>query len=158
MALTFNIRHLENQDLELEGTLEPSELELEDFDELIQTPEPLHYKLHLEQIGENVLVQGSLNLTLQCACSRCLAEYRQSLSLDPWICNLPLAGEERVSIENDLVDLTPFIREDILLAFPRHPLCKIECGGLPYASAEKSDPTESGESSSAWAELNKLKF
>lgn len=159
MALTFNIRHLETQDLDLEGNLETADLELEGVDELIQTPEPLQYNLHVERIGENVLVQGSLALTLKCECARCLAEYRQTLSLDPWVCNLPLTGEESVSIENDLVDLTPFIREDILLAFPQHPLCKIECGGLPIASAEKeSDPTQSSESSSAWEELNKLKF
>ena len=36
----------------------------------------------------------------------------------------------QVAIENDCVDLTPFVREDILLEFPQHPLCKPDCGGL----------------------------
>jgi uncharacterized metal-binding protein YceD (DUF177 family) len=65
-------------------------------------------------------------------------------------------------INNDCVDLTPYVREDILLAFPQHPLCDPECGGLPDASAGKtSDVGGKGKTeavSSAWAELNKLKF
>ena len=61
---------------------------------------------------------------------------------------------------NDLVDLTPFVREDILLEFPQHPLCDRECRGLPKNEPGKAKassgagPTEA----SAWAELNKLKF
>jgi len=60
------------------------------------------------------------------------------------------------------VDLTPFAREDILLEFPQHPLCDPECSGLPNSSVGKAKKnsgagkTEAG--SSAWAELNKLKF
>ena len=43
---------------------------------------------------------------------------------------LPLEGEEEVPVINDCVDLTPYMREDILLAFPQHPLCEPDCGGL----------------------------
>ncbi len=35
-----------------------------------------------------------------------------------------------VPIKNDCVDLTPWVREDILLGFPQHPLCRPDCGGL----------------------------
>jgi uncharacterized metal-binding protein YceD (DUF177 family) len=65
-----------------------------------------------------------------------------------------------VAVANDCVDLTPYVREDILLEFPRHPLCNLECRGLPKTSVGKSknassaDKTEAGPS--AWAELNKL--
>jgi uncharacterized metal-binding protein YceD (DUF177 family) len=60
------------------------------------------------------------------------------------------------------VDLTPYLREDILLEFPQHPLCDPECGGLPDAkSGNANNATSAGkpnEGSSAWAELNKLKL
>jgi uncharacterized metal-binding protein YceD (DUF177 family) len=60
------------------------------------------------------------------------------------------------------VDLTPFVREDILLEFPRHPLCEPQCRGLPKMSAgkaKKSDGTGTTDvGSPAWAELNKLKL
>jgi uncharacterized metal-binding protein YceD (DUF177 family) len=60
------------------------------------------------------------------------------------------------------VDLTPYVREDILLEFPRHPLCNPECRGLPNKSIGKPRNTsgtgKTGADSSAWAELNKLKL
>jgi len=75
---------------------------------------------------------------------------------------LPLEGEESVPVVNDCVDLTPYVREDILLEFPQHPLCDAECRGLPNSISGKatkplkSDQAETG--STAWSELNKLKF
>jgi len=62
----------------------------------------------------------------------------------------------------DCVDLTPYVREDILLEFPRHPLCNSECRGLPSTSLGKArnagDSGKNNAGSPAWAELNKLKF
>jgi len=58
------------------------------------------------------------------------------------------------------VDLTPWVREDILLGFPQHPLCRPECDGLKKASVGKARKTAGKDESkpSAWAELNKLKL
>jgi uncharacterized metal-binding protein YceD (DUF177 family) len=55
------------------------------------------------------------------------------------------------------VDLTPFVREDILLGFPQHPLCKPDCGGLKKNQAQKTGGRDKSESA-AWAELDKLKL
>jgi uncharacterized protein len=65
-----------------------------------------------------------------------------------------------VTISNDVVDLTPYIREDIVLAFPQHPLCKPDCQGLenPRKGSAADAQHESELTSSAWSELNKLKF
>ncbi len=63
---------------------------------------------------------------------------------------------------NDCVDLTPQVREDILLEFPWHPLCDPECRGLPRTSIGKSGNSSStgnsGMDLSAWAKLNRLKL
>jgi uncharacterized metal-binding protein YceD (DUF177 family) len=58
------------------------------------------------------------------------------------------------------VDLTPFLREDILLELPQHPLCKPDCSGLKKPKAGKSKKNSPGATadSSAWSELDKLKF
>jgi uncharacterized protein len=65
-------------------------------------------------------------------------------------------------VVNDFVDLTPYVREDILLEFPRHPVCNPECRGLPKTAigqARNSSGTGKTEvGSPAWAELNKLKL
>ena len=73
---------------------------------------------------------------------------------------MPLSGEDKVEVVNDSVDLTPHIREDILLAFPQHPLCKAGCKGLPGAGSVqgKKGRKKADEPSSAWSELDKLKF
>jgi uncharacterized protein len=162
MKPSFNLRHLEKKDLLLRGSMSPEELELGDVDEVIQTREPLAYDLRVELLDSSILVQGSLSVTLDCQCVRCLKEVQQRIELPEWVCDLPLEGEDRVAVENDCVDLTPFIREDILLAFPQHPLCEAECSGLLNApqnqSHQASGVHQTENSASAWAELNKLKL
>ena len=50
MSLKFNIRHLEQHNLTLNGELAPADLELESLDELIHFREPLYYDLELQKI------------------------------------------------------------------------------------------------------------
>ena len=143
------------------GALPAAELDLEGIDELIQLRSPLEYDLAIERHERSILVQGALRLTLGCECARCLRAFEYQLDLSPWALLLPLEGEDKVSIVNDCVDLTPFLREDIVLAFPQHPLCEPECRGLlsgPQTGARQSNGAASGDSSSAWAELSKLKL
>jgi uncharacterized metal-binding protein YceD (DUF177 family) len=160
MSLQINLRHLETKRLHFEGELEGEELELENLDEMIQTPEPLKYDLTVERLGRNILAQGRLEMRLECECVRCLERFEHEIIVDDWVCLIPLEGEDRVAVENDCVDLTPFIREDIVLAFPQHPLCDSECRGLAREPRREKvgETSQSGKGSSAWAELNKLKF
>jgi uncharacterized metal-binding protein YceD (DUF177 family) len=162
MSLAVNLRHLEAHNVELEGELPAGELDLDIHDETIEAKEPLKYELEVQKVEEGLLVQGQLSLTLDCKCVRCLKPFRYALTIENWVCHLPLQGEEKVEVLNDCVDLTPSLREDILLEFPQHPLCNRECQGLTNPSlgkpekTNKNGQTESGLS--AWAELNKLKL
>ena len=162
MPLLFNIRHLEHTTLTLRGELPVADLDLEGVDELIQIMSPLRHDLLAQRHERSILVQGSLRLALKCECARCLKPFGHQLEWADWICLLPLEGEEKVLIQNDFVDLTPYLREDILLAFPQHPLCDPECNGLQHAPPSRDqDPSGASQSnaiSSAWAELNKLKL
>jgi uncharacterized protein len=159
MSLKFNIRHLEKRELSLAGEIPASELGVERLDELIHAERPLEYNLELQKLDNAILVHGSLRLLLRCECARCLKSFPLELSLQNWACHLPLEGEEKVEVVNDLVDLTPYIREDIVLAFPQHPLCEPECSGLPGPQKDlATGELKKKESSSAWAELNKLKL
>jgi uncharacterized metal-binding protein YceD (DUF177 family) len=155
MSLKVNLRHLEAHALRLQGELSAEELDLAVRDEMIRTEKPLHYDLEVESLHDALLVQGTLDLTLDCECVRCLKPFAYRIKLEHWTQHLPLEGDEKVSVDNDSVDLTPFVREDILLEFPRHPLCKPDCGGLKKTS-EKTRGKQ--ENRSAWAELNKLKL
>jgi uncharacterized protein len=163
MPLTVNLRHLENRNLELHGELPLAELELDLRDEMIRVAQPLHYDLEIELLDDSLLVQGSLCLTLECQCVRCLKNFEFDLELDPWTQYLPLTpveDEDAVSIKNDCADLTPLVREDILLRFPQHPLCRPDCGGLKKASVGKARKIAGKDETkpAAWAALNKLKL
>jgi uncharacterized protein len=159
MALTINIRHLEEKELLLQGELGVEELELEGLDELIHPRQALHYDLRAQKVSQGILVQGTLEMTLECDCARCLRPFPCQIRLHPWMAHLPLEGPEKAAIKDDLADLTPYIREDILLEFPRHPLCGTDCGGLPNQAREnKAKGAGLTAGSSAWSELNKLKF
>jgi uncharacterized metal-binding protein YceD (DUF177 family) len=160
MSLTINIHQLERKALILKGELEASEMEWDTRDAMIQIHKPLQYELHAEQLEKSILVQGLLRQALDCECVRCLKSFVQEVKLERWSCLLELTGEEKVSLVNDCVDLTPYIREDMFLAFPQHPLCGPQCNGLaiPQKDVEPGGSWESGATSSTWAELDKLKF
>jgi uncharacterized protein len=162
MALLVNLRHLEKDSVRLEGQLEPSELDVEELDELIHVNRPVNYALEVLKLDKSLLAQGRLELTLDCECARCLKHFEHRIELARWARHIPLEGEESAVVANDCVDLTPYVREDILLEFPQHPLCQSECGGLPRSAPGRKKGTggtgQTKENSSAWAELNKLKF
>lgn len=161
MSLTVNLRHLIRDSICLEGELPVAELELDMHDEMVQAKRPLHHDLEVQLLNQNLLVRGALQLTLDCECVRCLKPFQHKIEMTDWACHLPLEGDDRVAVVDDSVDLTPFIREDILLAFPAHPVCDPECGGLtgkPTGSTKNKATRSAKAGPSAWAELDKLKF
>ncbi|MBI5773013.1 MAG: DUF177 domain-containing protein [Verrucomicrobia bacterium] len=160
MPLLVNLHHLSKKNLQLAGELTEAELGLAGADELIHWPEPLQYELEVQSLDNAVLAQGTLWVNLRCDCARCLKAFDFPLELSGWAAHLPLEGEDAVPIQDDCVDLTPLIREDILLKLPQHPLCETECPGLPAMQAEEGATRGASQSldiSAAWAELNKLK-
>jgi uncharacterized protein len=160
MPLLINLRHLEKRDLALNGELPVAELDIDTGDEMVQVGEPLRYRLDVQQLDDALLVRGKLVLPLACECVRCLKPFEFQLKLSDWTCHIPLAGEEKAPIVGDCVDLTPFLREDILLELPQHPLCKPECSGLKKTKVGKSKKNSLGtaKDSPTWSELDKLKF
>ncbi len=162
MPLVINLRHLEAHNARLAGRLPIEELDVDPHDEVIQVGQPLEHDLEVQRLEDSLLVQGQLHLLLDCQCVRCLKPFQFRLEINDWACHLPLEGEDCVAVVNDCVDLTPYVREDILLEFPRHPLCNPDCRGLPNTSIGKPGNTSgTGKpevGSSAWAELNKLKL
>ena len=143
------------------GTFSTEELDLGVVDELVHPRDPVRYELTIQKLEKSILVRGRLELGLDCECARCLEPFRYSIRLDHWTLHLPLDGPEAVTLQDDAADLTPYIREDILLELPQHPLCKNDCAGLSkYVNATALEEKRGGnaQGSSTWSELNKLKF
>jgi uncharacterized protein len=160
MPLILNVRHLEADLVRFEGELDVAELSVEHLDELMRPAGPLRYAFAAERHDRGVLLQGRLAWPLAFECARCLQPFDQVLELDPWVCLLPWEGEDAVVVRNDCVDLTPYLREDMVLGLPQRPLCSPECGGLVhgsplYASSPEAAPNWTGPAS-RWRELDKL--
>lgn len=161
--LAVSLRQLEQDEaVTLQGEVSTDQLEIESFDDVIEIAGPLRYDLTVEMHGDALLVMGDLELPLKCTCVRCLRQFGQEVALEGWSSLTPLGGEEGLQIAGDWVDLAPLLRDDVVLAFPRHPLCEPECSGLPSPkpggeSASGSD-SAGGESASQWAALDRLKL
>ena len=102
-----------------------------------------------------LVLRGDAEITLHCHCDRCRGEFGLSLPAND-ICH---------AIENtpDIIDLTDFVREDILLSFPQHYLCESECLGLcpgcgVNLNREDCCCTEDEESSPFLDALDDIKF
>ena len=151
--MKVNLRHLGEHGKRVEGELPIGELDLDLHDEMIVASQPLHYDLQVEKVAHGVLVQGKLDLTLDCRCVRCLKPFKKQIELPQWTLHMPLEGEEKVVVDNDCVDLTPFVREDMLLEFPQHPVCDPDCPGLNKKGRGQPETHEP-----AWNKLDRLKL
>jgi uncharacterized protein len=160
MPLVVNLRHLEEHDVILRGELPVDELDLDTRDEMIRVMRPLRHEFEVQMLDRSLLLHGWLRLTLECRCVRCLKPFEHELELNPWTCHLPLEGEEQVPVVNDCADLTPYVREDMLLELPQHPLCNPDCRGLEKIKTGKAQNTGGKDEliPSAWTELDKLKL
>ncbi|XOV71338.1 MAG: DUF177 domain-containing protein [Verrucomicrobiota bacterium] len=160
MAFTIDIKHLESDGKNYEGEIPEEELDLGLHDELLHPAGPLQYRLWIEKHEENLLLQGELSQIYRCECARCLKSFEYEATICDWHGFVALEGEESLPINNDTVDLTAVLREDILLVLPQHPVCGQDCQGMvsQVDSAAVSDDEVEATGSSPWAALDDLKL
>jgi uncharacterized metal-binding protein YceD (DUF177 family) len=158
MPFTINIQHLEQEGKEYDGDIPVDELDLDAIDDLIHPQGPLNYRLTVEKHETNLLIQGEIEQTFECECSRCLKKYELPIMIPDWSGFVALEGEESLPVNNDMVDLTAVLREDILLVLPQHPVCERGCKGLGSKTEKDSqiDDADGVENSSPWNALDHL--
>jgi len=110
--------------------------------EVLQVPEgsPVELDLRLEAVMEGVLVTGTAHASLAGECARCLepitASDRSSIEVELQELfvyedhALPGEDDEVSTLQDDLVDLEPLLRDAVVLALPFQPLCMDDCPGL----------------------------
>jgi uncharacterized protein len=79
-------------------------------------------------------------------CSRCLSPFEKGLSgewTQEFTNRADRADQDQICfVEGDFLDLTPYIREAILLAFPYAPVCREGCRGLcPECGVDRNKET-----------------
>ncbi|WP_246142660.1 YceD family protein [Nocardioides rubriscoriae] len=143
--------------------------------DILSVPEgsPVTIDLRLEAVMEGVLVTGTARAGLDGECARCLDPIVDEI--DVTLQELYLydddhhhhgshdeAGEddEVSTMEDDLVDLEPLLRDAVVLALPFQPLCQDDCPGLcaECGASLKQDPEHSHDDpiDPRWAALTRL--
>lgn len=165
MSLKVNLRLLEKGDLHLDGGIPAAELAPDFHDELMRLSHPVEYELEVQRQPGGLLVTGNLRTHVDCECSRCLKPFVLPIQVDGISRMAPLEAvegeepDEVLPVDGDFADLTPAVREDILLALPTNPLCSPECRGLkPKAGAREPQVREQTGPNTAWSALDKLKL
>ena len=98
-------------------------LELEQEPDL-RVESPVRYDLRVNTVSNRVLVKGVIAVDMSFACWRCDTFFRQTVSEPAFECIREFQDP------NESLDLTQDIREAMILSFPSHPVCRIDCRGL----------------------------
>ena len=151
--MRVHLRQIHADGLHLEGEEECpiADLAVED----VLCAGPLLYALDLG-ISEGALwATGSLSQSVKLRCVRCLEQFPFDIEAKAFSIHLELTGPE-------VIDLTPHLREDILLNLPAHPHCDREGGRVCRAEkpTETGAPTPEADSKRQpdWSVLDKLKL
>ena len=119
--MRINVKRIAEDGETLRGSEPGAIIGLEDGD--ICFPHPVEYAVLAQVQGQALLVTGKLWTAARLRCSRCLREFERRVEAAEFVVHQELAGE-------DFVDLTPQMREDILLQLPQRALCQPDCQGL----------------------------
>jgi uncharacterized protein len=104
-------------------------------------PAPLNVNLVYYRAGQELIFQGTLKGSIVGHCARCLDDYTMDVERPFHVILLPhsqVPAEVELE-EEDLelsyyrgeeVDISPLVREQLLLDLPTQPLCREDCQGL----------------------------
>jgi uncharacterized metal-binding protein YceD (DUF177 family) len=110
---------------------------------------PLHYNIDVGIAGGALWARGSLSQPVELRCVSCLENFVHDIQVPAFALHTELHGPETV-------DLTPFIREDLLLNLPAHPRCDKD--GNRVCKAKRPETVEQDKRQSDWSALDKLKL
>ncbi|MCQ3811998.1 MAG: DUF177 domain-containing protein [Acidimicrobiia bacterium] len=122
---------------------------------------PVHLQLHLESGISGLEVSGSLAAGWRGSCRRCLEPIEQKVEqeLREMYSSAP-TDEDTYPIQDGELDLTPMVRDCLVLALPIAPLCSEECAGPApdaYPMNQPETPAEERPKDPRWAALDALR-
>lgn len=113
---------------------------------------PVRYELDIGLSGGGVFATGLVSVPVEMTCVACLQPFVYEAKAEPFAAQVQIDGRE-------FVDLTPPVREELLLALPNHPRCDLNSDhSCPYQRPGSSGGGSQESSESAWDQLDKLKL
>jgi uncharacterized metal-binding protein YceD (DUF177 family) len=146
--MKVHLKQIPAAGLHLEGEEECpiSELDAEG----IRCAGPLRYNIDIGISSGALWANGSLSQPVELRCVSCLEKFVHEIEVPAFAVHTELRGPETV-------DLTPFIREDLLLNLPAHPHCDRD-GGRICKAKHIEMPEQDAKRESDWSALDKLKL
>lgn len=153
--LTIHPQSIPAEGFELCGEIPPRDLDLPEEDR-VSFADPISLHLHVGPLSGGILARGALRSILRCRCDRCLTYYSERF-------DIPECIHFYETTDNQPIDLTEDIREDILLSFPQHTVCRQDCRGLCPNCGRNLNVRDCGcrpqaTSDAAWQELDRLRL
>ncbi len=138
-----DLKDLAHEKISFEASFEPG---IVDFgSENVQQAGPLDWSAAAERVGDEIRVAGSLNTSVELACSRCLEPARVTITR-PFDLFFRQRDEEMFDEDEEIelderdtrtafftgtqLAISDILREQILLALPMKALCTVDCKGL----------------------------
>jgi len=119
--MKIDIRNIPPEGLFREENIPPEELDPET--EMVSLSGPVAVKAMIFRIGDILDINAAVSAVLKLNCSRCLCDY-----------SLPLAKafrcDHRIESGEEEADLTPYVRDELMIDYPVKPLCNDNCKGL----------------------------
>jgi uncharacterized metal-binding protein YceD (DUF177 family) len=110
----------------------------------------MHYNIDVGIAGGALWARGSLSQPVKLRCVSCLETFVHEIYVPAFAVHTELHGPETV-------DLTPFMREDLLLNLPAHPRCDKD--GNRVCEAKRPETGEQDTTRKPdWSALDKLKL
>jgi uncharacterized metal-binding protein YceD (DUF177 family) len=151
--MKVHLKQIPPEGLHLEGEEDCplSELEAEE----IRCAGTLHYKLDLGVSDGALWANGSLAQCVEINCVACLEKFVYEIKVPAFAIHMELHGPE-------MINLTPLVREELLLNMPPYPHCDRD-GGRKCKAAKISETDLAQEQRAAkrehdWGELDRLKM
>jgi len=153
LIMKVHLRQIpQGETLHLEGEEDAAGIGLDEVGAVAASP--LRYSMDVGVSEGGLFGSGRLELRVRMCCVACLEEFEQDFEIEPFGFQIELTG-------NELMDLTPAMREDIHLCLPPHPRCDAvgsdkQCPAIPD-SAERAVRQAPERGATAWDVLDKLK-
>lgn len=151
--MKIHLKQIPPEGLHLEGEEDCPLADLGSPD--IECVGPLHYHLDLGISDGALWGTGAISQRVDLRCVSCSERFEHEISVPAFALHTELHGPETVNI-------TPFMREDILLNLPPYPRCDRHgnrtCLGPKITISETGpgSPASAGKREHDWEKLNKL--
>jgi uncharacterized protein len=174
--MKFKVKDIGNDGIDVDMPITPAWL-AQQCAELELRPDPtLAFHGRIEVTGEDYLLRGKLAGHVLLPCARCLEDARLAIDEDISVVYVEQEGDspdesddeatdapDVLTFSDGTIDLTPELRDELLMAVPVRVVCREDCAGLCAVCGgnRNLNPCEcvdkQRQSASAFAALAKLK-